>query len=200
MLAVVAASLSLAAIAFVALLAVTTVLSRRADTPGPDLGSEAESLDAAAIGEIQRARRYGRPLTVVGFVAGHRKHAAAVAAELRARARVNDVVGFLGSSTVVAVLPETEEGQSTAVVQRLAQGLDAAVAASVRVGLTSFPRDEVTWVGLRESLCEQTRPLAGFDPSRVPDLADDLTPRRIPERADVGAQVPQAAHAVDPAA
>lgn len=198
-LALVTAAISV--IGFVALLVVTTVFSRRADGLGPDHASAADSLDAAALGEIQRARRYGRPLTVIGFVADHRKQATAIAAELRAHARVNDIVGFLGSSTVVAVLPETEEGPSTAVVQRLAQGIDTAIASSVRVGVTSFPGDEVTWVGLRESLCERTRPLAHYDPSRSPELADDLTPRRISERTDGGgAQVTQPAHAVDPAA
>ena len=191
---------AVSAIGFMALLVVTTVFSRRADGSGPDRASAVDSLDAAAVGEIQRARRYGRPLTVIGFVADHRKHATAIAAELRARARVNDIVGLLGSSTVVAVLPETEEGPSTAVVQRLAEGIDRAIASSVRVGVTSFPGDEVTWVGLRESLCERTRPLVDYDPSRSAELADDLTPRRISEGNDVEARVPQAAHAVDPAA
>ena len=154
----------------------------------------------AAINEIQRARRYERPLTVVAFATDRRKHAATIAAELRIRSRANDIVGFLERSTIVALLPETDECASTAIVQRLAQGLDAAVVSRIRVGVASFPRDEVTWAGLRDSLREVTRPLDDFEPSHAPELPEELSPRRIAEQDDgAGAQVGAPAHAVDPA-
>jgi hypothetical protein len=199
-LALVAASISAAALISAAVLAGAGLTTRRRIDSSPD-GPEAESLDAAAITEIQRARRYQRPLTIVAFGADRRTHAATIAAQLRTGSRVNDIVGYLGRSTVIAVLPETDESASTAVVQRLAQGLRAEVASRVRVGVTSFPTDEVTWAGLRESIGAVTRPLHDFHPSQVPAFAEDLAPRRIAERSDAaGAQVGAPAHAVDPAA
>jgi diguanylate cyclase with GGDEF domain len=168
----------------------TVAVMRRTNNHSEVVTSHATSLEGAAMDEIHRARRYGRPLTVVAFATDRRSHAAAIATELSSRARANDIVGFHGGSTVVAVLPETDDDAATTVVRRLSEAIDDALASRVRVGMTAFPRDEVTWIGLRDSLADAVRCLDDFRDSPEPELAHDLAPHRIAAPA----------HVVDPAA
>lgn len=179
-----------AAVGAAVILAASVVVIRRPNGRSEPVTSHATSLEGAAMDEIHRARRYGRPLTVVAFATDRRSHAAAIATELSSRARVNDIVGFHGGSTVVAVLPETDDDAATTVVRRLSEAIDDALASRVRVGMTAFPRDEVTWIGLRDSLADEVRRLDDFRDSPVPELAHDLAPHRIAAPA----------HVVDPAA
>jgi hypothetical protein len=181
-----------AAVGAAVILVATVVVIRRPTDRSEFVTSRGASLESAAMDEIHRARRYGRPLTVVAFATDRRSHAAAIAMELRNRARVNDIVGLHDSSTVMAVLPETDDDAATAVVQRLSEAIDDALVSRVRVGMTAFPRDEVTWIGLRDSLVDAVRRLDDFRDSPVPELAHDLAPHRI--------AAPAPAHVVDPAA
>lgn len=178
-----------AAVGAAVILVATVLITRRSTGGSEPVTSRGASLESAAMDEIHRARRYGRPLTVVAFTTDRRSHAAAIATELRSRARVNDIVGLQDGSTVMAVLPETDDDAATTVVQRLSEAIDDALVSRVRVAMTAFPRDEVTWIGLRDSLGDAVRPLAAFRESPVPELAHDLAPHRI-----------AAAHVVDPAA
>lgn len=179
-----------AAVGAAVMLVATVVVIRRPNGRSEPVTSREASLESAAMDEIHRARRYGRPLTVLAFTADRRSHAAAIATELRDHARVNDIVGLHDGSTVMAVLPETDDEAATTVVRRLSEAIDDALVSRVRVAVTAFPRDEVTWIGLRDSLGGAARPLAAFRDSPVPELAHDLAPHRIAAPA----------HVVDPAA
>ena len=166
-------------------LAISTIAMRRGGGSSDAGIPPTESLQDVAMREIQRARRYARPLTVVSLSTEQKAQAATVAAELRSRARVNDVVGYLGGSTIVAVLPETEELQATVVVRRIAEAIDHRLVPRIRVRIAAFPRDDVTWIGLCESLRESMRPLDDFRASLpMPELARDLSPRGISDRGD----------------
>jgi diguanylate cyclase (GGDEF)-like protein len=100
--------------------------------------------DAAATGELARAQRFGRPLTLAyidlddfkaindthGHAAGDRL-LAAVAGALAA-GRACDVVARLGGDEFALLLPETDAGAAALAIERMRE---AAVSASTAAGL-----------------------------------------------------------------
>lgn len=162
-----------------------------------------EAFDAAAANELHRARRYGRPLAVISFNTRRREDVVRLASDLRASSRINDVVGFVGGSTIAALLPETAGHEAVSLVRRVADLVDEDVASRAVVGIAAFPHNEVTWIGLRASAQHGSRSLADFRtlPDGAAGLARDLSPAGA---ADRGTESPftarSAAHAADTAA
>ncbi len=126
------------------------------------------SLDSLASRELARARRAGRPLSVVSLSLDHRsvlgaltrqKDVAAVAGDLMAALRQTDVFGYRGSNRFVALLVETSGDAAAGALDRLVSVLDGGVATRLRAGVASFPDDNPTWEGLKELARERERPL-----------------------------------------
>ena len=180
----------------------TVVVMRRGEArlrvPHGEGLAHADAFDAAAADELHRARRYGRPLALISLTTGRKEDIARLASELRATSRITDVVGFLGGSTIGALLPETAGHEAVGLVRRVADLVDADVASLAVVGIAGFPHDDVTWIGLRASAQYSARPLTDFRALRdgATALARDLSP--------AGTEPPfsasSAAHAADTAA
>lgn len=126
------------------------------------------SLDDLASRELARARRAGRPLSVVSLSLDHhsvlgalmqQKEVAAAAADLMAVLRQTDVFGYRGSNRFVALLVETSGTAAVGAMYRLVSELDSGVARNLRAGIASFPDDNLTWEGLKELARERERPL-----------------------------------------
>ncbi|HZU67043.1 MAG TPA: diguanylate cyclase [Ktedonobacteraceae bacterium] len=123
--------------------------------------------------ECERARRYGHPLSVLFFDGDRFKqvndtygHAVGdtVLRELGARARTvlraGDTVGRFGGEEFLVLLPETNEQEAKVVAERLRSAVAAhpfashevkgGIAATVSIGLATYPTDGQTASELRE--------------------------------------------------
>lgn len=111
--------------------------------------------------EVERARRYGRPFTLlmlapddwgeyVQRVGG--QQATRVVAELAqhylARLRTVDTLIQVEGATFAALLPETGVEGAQVAAEKLAGAGDELLGVDVRAGIASFPDDEVTAAGL----------------------------------------------------
>jgi GGDEF domain-containing protein len=106
--------------------------------------------------ECQRAARYERPLSVVLVEprpgSDATKVREQVAGWLRQQVRAVDIVGHLGNSQFVLVLPEAEASAAEHVVARL-----RADVREVDTGLSSFPSDGSTFDELRRVASQKLR-------------------------------------------
>jgi hypothetical protein len=163
-----------------------------------DAVAHAEAFEAAAASELHRARRYGRPLAVISLTTRRRQDVAGLASDFRGSARINDVVGVVGKSTIAALLPETAGNEAAELVRRVANLVEDDVASGAVVGVAAFPENEVTWIGLHASAQHGARPLTEFRTLRdgPTELARDLSP----SEAESPFTAPSAAHVADTAA
>jgi hypothetical protein len=146
-------------------------------------GAEADEEIAA---ELNRARRYERPLTVATLsVAPERMGPLAarrviheVTRSLAGCLRQSDVVRQRDPLRLVLVLPETDAGDADILLERVCGSLRGRALETVRVGAAAFPTEEVTWVGLERRALARER-LIGRPPFfRRAGLAEhDLAPR-----------------------
>jgi hypothetical protein len=177
--------------------------ARRRPAHSADGVADAASLDAAAANELHRARRYGRPFSLITLTA-RRMDVVRLASDIRVSARITDVVGMVGRSTIVALLPETTSHEAPSLVRRIADLVDEEAASRAVVGVASFPQDGVTWMGLRASAQQSARSLAEFrmlQEGLVGKLRRDLGPAGSANPGAVSNfTAPPSAHAADPAA
>jgi hypothetical protein len=152
------------------------------------------SLDECAAKEVTRARRHERPLSVVTLRMTSSNGSAGsktppfdhVAKVFASSLRLTDVSGYLGSSRLIALLPETTASEAAVFLQRISSALGGELADRLVAGVASFPDHEVTWVGLKSRSCAGERPLSAYGGQVFEkDLVGDL------ERA-VGEQSPPA--------
>src|ERR1044072_1148107 len=86
----------------------------------------ARAFHEAASAEIERARRYQHPFSVVAIDLGTRvggELGRAAAAALRGALRATDLVARLGRDEFVALLPETPAASARVVLEKLRTGL-----------------------------------------------------------------------------
>lgn len=112
-------------------------------------------------GEVERARRYGRPFTLlmigpddweeyatrVGPQQSERTMAE-LSHNLLARLRTVDTLIELGQAKFAALLPETGVEGAQVVAEKLVSTAEEVIGIEVRTGIASFPDDEVTSDGL----------------------------------------------------
>ena len=177
--AVVGLELALAAgIAFLALAAAMLVARRdrapqamsradEADSQGapPALGTDviddADVFGVLAAREMSRARRYERPLAVVSISVESPTPARApserdaLARSLALVLRETDYVARLNDERILLMLPETSFEAAQALTQRAGAAVGGDVARRLRVGVASFPADEVTGIALHELAVER---------------------------------------------
>jgi hypothetical protein len=125
-------------------------------------------LDLEAVsGELNRARRYQRPLSILTIALptaersplARRRVASDLAASLSMCLRQSDLLGHQGASRLVAVLPETSGGDARLLRGRVHALLDPDVAGELKFGIASFPDEEVTWVGLEDLAVSREAPV-----------------------------------------
>ena len=124
-------------------------LGRSLALSGP--GQGLLSIEAIGKGELMRARRAERPLTVGSVAvagASTRSKLAEVARELRSPLRETDILGYGGSNRFLVLFVETREQEARAAWERLRGNLSEDVSKSLRVGFAAFPEDNPTWEGL----------------------------------------------------
>lgn len=112
-------------------------------------------------GEVDRARRYGRPFTLlmigpddwqeyatrVGAQQAERT-VADLSQHLLTRLRTVDTLIEMGDAKFAALLPETGVEGAQVVAEKLVSSGEEVLGAEVRTGIASFPDDEVTSDGL----------------------------------------------------
>lgn len=109
------------------------------------------SIETIGRGELLRARRAERPLTVASVTvtgATTRRRLAEVATELRGPLRGTDLLGYGGRSCFLILFVETRDPEARAAWERLRANLSEGVSGSLRVGFAAFPEDNPTWEGL----------------------------------------------------
>ena len=170
--------------------------------PGAVAVHDERVLDALAAHELGRARRYERPLTLVsmsvrGRRAGGREELVRM---LAGSLRGSDLLGSAADGRVHVVLPETSGESAQVLLPRFSSALPAALAERVRVGVASFPEDEVTWVGLKDCAAAREEPVsaagrrdgdddggdAGVSRSEPPAVDKRVEPGRSGRRSSVG--------------
>jgi hypothetical protein len=142
-----------------------------------------DSFDHVVAGELTRARRYKYPVTAVTItVADGASRAqvdaliAQVAQSLLVCLRQSDLLGYSGRTRLVALLPETDNDAAKELLLRLRGIVPDGDLLLLRVGLSSFPDEEVTWIGLQALATSRE---ASFENVVA---AEDL-PARLTERA-----------------
>jgi DNA-binding NtrC family response regulator len=90
--------------------------------------------------ELERALRYSRPLTVVCLTLGTAVDRPLVAAALKGRLRLLDLVAWGGQDAMLALLPETGGDRAPVAAERLVSLLEGC-APEVRAGVASCPTD-----------------------------------------------------------
>lgn len=111
-------------------------------------------IDEVGAREINRAERYGRPLSVAVIELPPEESTparlAASAALLARLMRLPDTAGHLDLHRAVVILPETPAAGGAAFLRRLRRqaGPDLAM---LRMGASSFPDDGAKWAGLVET-------------------------------------------------
>jgi lipopolysaccharide/colanic/teichoic acid biosynthesis glycosyltransferase len=130
--------------------------------PGAVTVHDERILDALAGHELGRARRYERPLTLLSVsVGGRRASGRDELVQLLAQSlRGSDLLGSAADGRVHVVLPETSGEAADVLVPRFSAALPPALAERVRVGVASFPDDEVTWVGLKDCAATREQPVS----------------------------------------
>lgn len=137
----------------------------RATPSGTAVAVHAErELNALGLHELNRARRYERPLTLVSLsFAGSTKDGLRAIDPVSRCLRQSDLLGR-SSGRLWIVLPETPGDAIQGLVSRFVTALDDDVAGKTRLGAASFPAEEVTWIGLKTRAVESEAPLqAGRD-------------------------------------
>jgi lipopolysaccharide/colanic/teichoic acid biosynthesis glycosyltransferase len=129
-------------------------------TPGTAVAVHAEpELDALGMQELNRARRYERPLTLVSLsFGGSRKDGPRATAPVSRCLRQSDLLGH-ASGHLLIVLPETPGNAIHGLVSRLVAALGHDLAGKTQLGAASFPAEEVTWIGLKTRAVECEAPL-----------------------------------------
>ena len=127
-------------------------------------------LDARAAVELTRARRHGRPLTVVHLSGGsdllhgaHRGSAVTMATQLAERLRLTDAVGVTSESKVIVLLPETSSDMMPGLMERLHDALEHP-SGGFRAGWASFPEDALTWDALAQAAATRALPTKRREP------------------------------------
>src|SRR5918996_1073163 len=130
--------------------------------PGAVTVHDERILDALAAHELLRARRYERPLTLVSMsVAGRRSAGRDELVKLLAGSlRGSDLLGSAADGRMHVVLPETSGEAAQVLLPRFSSALPSALAERVRVGVASFPEDEITWVGLKDCAAAREEPVS----------------------------------------
>src|SRR5215218_948806 len=108
-------------------------------------------IDALGRGELLRARRAGRVLTVASVTVTGRitkRNLARVASELRAPLRATDIFGYGGGNRFLVLFVETPEDEAELAWGRLCGSLPDDVSSRLSVGFAAFPDDNPTWEGL----------------------------------------------------
>jgi hypothetical protein len=115
--------------------------------------------------ELDRARRYGRPLGLIQITGG----GDATVDFLRSFVRAGDEV-WRDRDRIFVMLPEADQACAAGMVERLRVcGAHALAGADVR--LASFPDDGLTAVGLLDELSRADQPVKRFPARRV--IAED---------------------------
>jgi GGDEF domain-containing protein len=135
-----------------------------------------KACEARMYGEIQRARRFHRPLTVASVQFDQRfdsvrweelsQHARDEVAKQYLQARLavvmsefmepGDIVANKGGQFVI-VFPERERSEASEVLSKISDAVTCEVGVNLRCGLAEFPDEECTLTGLisrAESACE----------------------------------------------
>jgi GGDEF domain-containing protein len=173
--------------------------SERSDREGRHASGQV-SLDDWVRTELNRARRYERPLVVVSATLHGRRELDSLSRELETALRMSDVIGRSGRNTLVAVLTETTGVGARQFLTRLSIDVAEDVARATSVGVASFPEDAVTWLALQSVATAEQESLLSFREealARRSDLARDLASQvaRAPTAANVPAPVaPSLAH------
>jgi lipopolysaccharide/colanic/teichoic acid biosynthesis glycosyltransferase len=130
--------------------------------PGAVAVHDERVLDALAAHELGRARRYERPLTLLSMsVAGRRSTGREeLVQSLAGSLRASDLLGSATDGRVHVVLPETSGEAAQVLLPRFSSALPPALAERLRVGVASFPEDEVTWVGLKDCAAGREEPVS----------------------------------------
>jgi lipopolysaccharide/colanic/teichoic acid biosynthesis glycosyltransferase len=116
-------------------------------------------LDALGMHELNRARRYERPLTLVSLsFAGSRRDGLRATERVSSCLRQSDLLGH-ASGRLLIVLTETPGNAIQGLVSRFVTALEDDLAGKTQLGAASFPAEEVTWIGLKTRAVESEAPL-----------------------------------------
>lgn len=132
------------------------------ETVDPQTGATKRAhADRLLNNEVERARRYGRPFTVLmigpddwpGYAqrvgpAQAQRTVAELAQQFLARLRAVDTLIHMEGARFAALLPETGVEGAQVVAEKIAAAGEDLLAQEVRTGIASFPDDEVTAAGL----------------------------------------------------
>ena len=123
--------------------------------------TKSQHADRLLNSEVERARRYGRPFTVLMIAPDDwdeyvqrvgRQQAERIIAELAqhylARLRTVDTLIQMNGARFSALLPETGVEGAQVAAEKLAAAGEDLLGVEVRTGIASFPDDEVTAAGL----------------------------------------------------
>jgi lipopolysaccharide/colanic/teichoic acid biosynthesis glycosyltransferase len=167
--------------------------------PGAVMVHDERILEALAAHELGRARRYERPLTLVSISLSGRRTSGRddLVRTFAGSLRGTDLLGTAADGRVHIVLPETSGEAAQVLLPRFSSKLPPALAERVRVGVASFPEDEVTWVGLKECAAAREEPVSAANRDRdggdgngsrprLPAVDGRAAPSRSLRRSSVG--------------
>jgi hypothetical protein len=115
--------------------------------------------------ELDRARRYERPLALIQIA----PVGEAAIEFVRSFVRAGDEV-WRDRNRILVMLPEADQARATGMVERL-RDCGAHVLAGADVRLASFPQDGLTAVALLDELARSRQPAKRFAPRPV--IAED---------------------------
>jgi lipopolysaccharide/colanic/teichoic acid biosynthesis glycosyltransferase len=132
---------------------------RAAVSETPVVVYDERELDALGRHELNRARRYEHPVTLVSLsLAASGTDILRAAERISACLRESDLLGHERARLFI-VLPQTKPEAVDAFVNRAVAALGDELSGKGRLGAASFPDEEVTWVGLKARAVEREEPL-----------------------------------------